>query len=202
VGENAIRKYDNQEVKIGTCENMYYIRYTDRDLVSPAENSLDCSKELNLFWRLPFPDEDEVRIGAYRPYDRTAPLMKNGACYHDIEDISLTCDHYGTVVLESLKNHKLSTKDDNLFKVMPVIKCTACGQLWRAGWEDIREYVAGELRARLDSFFKYKTTDRKTYWVDFKGVRVEADSKEEAVAHCLRTYGNLICVDSLEEITD
>jgi hypothetical protein len=142
---------------------MYYIRYTDRDLVAPAEHSLDCSTELNLFWRLPYPDEDDVRLGEYQPYDRTEELInKDGMYYHDKEDISENCDHMGHVVFESIKNHKLSDKDDNLMKLMPVIRCTACGQLWRTDWEDIRDYVSDDLQARLDRFFMVAKVAEKT----------------------------------------
>ena len=69
MGEYAYRKSDNQYIKIGTCENMYYIRYEDRFKVRPDEGySLDCSKELNLIWRLPFPSEDHIQIGNYEPF--------------------------------------------------------------------------------------------------------------------------------------
>ena len=69
MGEYAIRKSDNQEIKIGTCEYMYYIRYEDRNKVSPLPNNTDCSKELNLIWRLPFPSEDHIQIGNYEPFN-------------------------------------------------------------------------------------------------------------------------------------
>jgi hypothetical protein len=159
VGENAIRKYDKQEVKIGTCENMYYIRYTDRDLVSPAENSLDCSMEPNLFWRLPYPDEDDVAIGEYKIYDRTEELInKDGMYYHDKEDVMPDCDHMGYVVLESIKNHTASAKYDTPIEMKPIIKCTNCNHLWRTDWADIRDYVSGALQARLDADFNFKNT--------------------------------------------
>ena len=74
--EYAKRKSDGQEVKIGTCESMYYLRYEDRDKVEALPHSLDPSKELNLFWRLPFPGEDHIRIGEYRDYKRGERLFK------------------------------------------------------------------------------------------------------------------------------
>ena len=33
MGEYARRKSDNESIKIGTCESMYYLRYEDRDKV-------------------------------------------------------------------------------------------------------------------------------------------------------------------------
>lgn len=85
MGEYAKRISDDQEVKIGTCKSMYYLRYEDRHLVSPLENSIDASIEKNLFWRLPFPDEDNIRIGDYKEYKRGYYLYKNveGAPYID-----------------------------------------------------------------------------------------------------------------------
>ena len=35
MGEYAIRKSDNDCIKIGTCEDMYYLRYEDQDKVTP-----------------------------------------------------------------------------------------------------------------------------------------------------------------------
>lgn len=68
MGEYAFRKSDGEYIKIGTCENMYYIRYEDRFKVTPEENSLDCSVELDLIWRLPFPEEDSLLPGEYEPF--------------------------------------------------------------------------------------------------------------------------------------
>lgn len=78
MGEYAIRKNDKREIKIGTCESMYYLRYEDKDKVTCQEGSLDPSTELDLFWRLPFPDEDNVQPGEYQKYNRGEPLYKNG----------------------------------------------------------------------------------------------------------------------------
>lgn len=70
MGENAFRKSDGVNVKIGTCENMYYIRYEDRFKVSKAPNSLNPATTTDLRWRLPFPDEDNVSIGNYENHKR------------------------------------------------------------------------------------------------------------------------------------
>lgn len=76
MGEYAIRKSDGQEIKIGTCESMFYLRYEDRNKVSKKANSLDANKETGLFWRLPFPDEDNVLPGDYEEYNRGERLYK------------------------------------------------------------------------------------------------------------------------------
>lgn len=70
MGENARRKSDGEVVKIGTCECMYYLRWEDRSKVEKVPNSLDPSACAGLFFRLPFPEEDDVQIGEYENYNR------------------------------------------------------------------------------------------------------------------------------------
>ncbi|MCL4539099.1 MAG: hypothetical protein M1378_05790, partial [Bacteroidetes bacterium] len=65
MGEFAIRKSGGERVKIGTCESMYYARYEDRVKLSSVSDSIDPRTTDSLFWRLPFPDEDNVPIGEY-----------------------------------------------------------------------------------------------------------------------------------------
>ena len=76
MGEYAKRNSDGEHVKIGTCECMYYLRYEDRNKVSPLPGSLNPNTELNLYWRLPFPDEDRLLPGEYEEYKRGLRLYK------------------------------------------------------------------------------------------------------------------------------
>jgi len=76
MGEYAIRKDDNVEVKIGTCEEMFYLRFEDRDKVRKLPGSLDPAKETGIYFRLPFPDENDVRIGEYKDHARGCQLYK------------------------------------------------------------------------------------------------------------------------------
>lgn len=100
MGEYAVRKSDGQEVKIGTCESMYYIRYEDRNKVSKLENSIDASSEIGLFWRLPYPDEDTIGIGGYEQYNRGQRLWKmEDGCGIDFSDPS-TVDSPGMIQLK------------------------------------------------------------------------------------------------------
>ncbi len=77
MGEYAIRKSDGAEIKIGTCESMYYLRYEDKDKVKKIPHSLDANTEKNLFWRLPFPDEDNILPGQYDNHNRGERLYKD-----------------------------------------------------------------------------------------------------------------------------
>lgn len=63
MSEYAIRKSDGKHIYIGSCEEMSCLRYEDRDKVIPTCKGFDIGNTLNLFWRLPVPDEDKVLPG-------------------------------------------------------------------------------------------------------------------------------------------
>ena len=63
MGEYA--RINGQSVKIGTCEDMYYLRAEDAHKAQKEPHSLDAATCLGLRFRLPFPDEDGVQIGHY-----------------------------------------------------------------------------------------------------------------------------------------
>src|SRR3972149_6581787 len=92
MGEYAIRKSDKQEIKIGTCENMYYLRYEDCDKVKPLPGS-----EIGFRFRLPFPDEDEVLPGKYEKYNRGERLFKETD--QDAEQLEIQGDDTGIIQL-------------------------------------------------------------------------------------------------------
>ena len=59
MGEYAHRKIDGKEIKIGTCESMYYCRYDQiGEITYPYMSD-------NLYWRIPTPDEDGTLPGEY-----------------------------------------------------------------------------------------------------------------------------------------
>lgn len=59
MGEYARRKSDGSEVKIGTCECMYYLRYDQRNEVDYDFGSYEW------LWRIPYPEEDGTQAGEY-----------------------------------------------------------------------------------------------------------------------------------------
>lgn len=60
MGEYA--KYNGQEVKIGTCEDMYYLRYDQRYKVDALRGNVDPVKDAEgLRFRFPWPDEDAIQ---------------------------------------------------------------------------------------------------------------------------------------------
>jgi len=118
MGEYALRKSDNMEIKIGTCESMYYIRWDDRDRVRALPNSLDPSDCSGLFWRLPFPDEDNILPGDYKEYNRGLRLWKyedkpehlHRAPYCEDFMDEETADHPGTIQLSHKNGLLLNVK--------------------------------------------------------------------------------------------
>lgn len=68
MGEYA--NYKGQEIKIGTCENMYYLRADQAHKVQAIPNSLDPVAEAgSIRFRFPFPWEDHTEPGAFADYD-------------------------------------------------------------------------------------------------------------------------------------
>jgi hypothetical protein len=62
MGEYA--QYNGQDVKIGTCESMYYLRADQRHLIEGY--TFDGGDR----FRFPFPDEDEIAPGQFVDHDR------------------------------------------------------------------------------------------------------------------------------------
>ena len=71
MSEYAIRKVDGMEIRIGTCTDMYNLRYEDRRLVYKIPGNVDPRVDTNLTWRLPFAEEDHIAIGMYSNVGRS-----------------------------------------------------------------------------------------------------------------------------------
>lgn len=64
MGEYA--KYRGQSVKIGTCEDMLYLRANQAHLVTPIPGNTDPVKEAgSIRFRFPFPQEDGLKPGEF-----------------------------------------------------------------------------------------------------------------------------------------
>lgn len=171
MGEYAFRKSDGENVKIGTCESMYYLRYEDRDKVRQQSGSLNPATELNLFWRLPFPDEDNVQPGEYDIYNRGWRLWREGETYaenlldeikpDDAGTIQLTHEsglmfnvkcYHGTKLPEVGQDAKafwngkswsleLCFLKNTTEGIKPVVRCRHCNRMWRFEWDEIMPYI-------------------------------------------------------------
>ena len=67
--------HDGERVKIGTCEEMYYLRAEQAHDVVAVPGSVDPVKHAEeLRFRFPWPDEDGTAPGRFDPYNRTVAL--------------------------------------------------------------------------------------------------------------------------------
>lgn len=117
MGEYARRKSDGAEIKIGTCEDMYYLRYEDKDKVICDEGS-----DFGLRWRLPLPSEDHIKPGDYEdPYFRgngRIPLHWAYVCGDNGEDERIDFKPNSEIV-----NHPGSTQLHDASGLLVNIKC-------------------------------------------------------------------------------
>ena len=194
---------DQGTVKVGTCNTMYYLRYEDRHLTRPVTVfDFDPAAHFDLFWRLPFPDEDDLGTAKHSTidtpceYDRGVPLYRrtedHGVEYYTDSDlinqpgrIQLThpsgllvltaCYHGLRLPTEGGEfsaswngyRHSLELKhikNDQDGKLLPVVGCKHCLQLWTlrdepsdppgAAWKKILDYVEhdAELHRRLSEY--------------------------------------------------
>lgn len=72
MGEYAIRKTDGVEIKIGTCEQMYYLRADQVGQILPVLHSVNpqsVDHAGSIRFRFPFPQEDGNKPGDFNDYD-------------------------------------------------------------------------------------------------------------------------------------
>jgi hypothetical protein len=176
MGEYATRFSDNQEVKIGTRENMYYLRFEDKHKVS-----YDCFSP-GLRYRIPLPAEDGELPGGYFDfsYEPSCPLLGMTApedaeagtvqLRHDCGLLANVKCHHGAKLPTNNKDEDIQFfwngkttafchlafikhQDDGL--LWPVIRCSACRNMWRAEWNDVLPHVHDRiLRGRLEFYSK------------------------------------------------
>jgi|SRR5215216_7670035 len=73
MGEYA--KYNGQEIKIGSCEDMMYLRADQAMKVQPVYGSVDPARRADkIRFRFPWPGEDHIAPGAFDDYDKTVAV--------------------------------------------------------------------------------------------------------------------------------
>ena len=181
MGEYAKRKDNGYEVKIGTCEAMYYLRFEDRTKVEKLHGSLDPmkSKQYGLSFRLPFPDEDVLGAGHINgAYNRGEPLpefkgdettlntagniqlvhsasglLANVSCYHGqkLPINSEDTNFHWNGKGYSFELVRVKHMEDG--RVIPLVQCRHCHTLWRADWDEILPYITDErLKERCEAY--------------------------------------------------
>ncbi|MFH1739627.1 MAG: hypothetical protein ABIH23_11515 [bacterium] len=175
MGEYAHRNRDGASIKIGTCEDMYYLRLEDREAVTPDKGS-----SFGLRWRLPFPDEDNILPGEYDDYNRgesmghyqpqgellecaiSEPgivqaktphgLLVNIKCYHGLKLPANSDD--ATFFWNGKGNFpELASIREDKGEYWPVVRCAECGHQWRGTWESVLPHISNAtLRDRLNKY--------------------------------------------------
>lgn len=151
MGEYA--RYNGESIKIGTCEDMYYLRADQALSVSAEDGSVDPLGEYAgpIRFRFPFPDEDDVEPGAFDRYDRgigiehvSAPEDLAGEHYtvqfvaqsHGY-NVCLPCPEDGEAG-HGLTVHRNGFAGATFLvqqrlvdgRLLPILRC-ACGMSWR-----------------------------------------------------------------------
>lgn len=177
MGEYAIRKSDGEEIKIGTCESMYYLRADQRFAVRALQGNVDPSSDdaYALRFRFPWPDEDGKAPGpdsfheaaSGNGFDRgvTVPGMAAPA---NIEHFtiqftaphgyvtSLPCPESGATFPFTIHRNgfrgAVQLIQQKLLRdgrLVPILRC-ACGSAWRCEEPAEIEAIAVAFRAEGD----------------------------------------------------
>ncbi len=171
MGEYAT--HNGQNIKIGTCEDMYYLRYDQRQLVTPERGNVDPVKDAEaLRFRFPWPDEDANEPGQFENYHRS--LTIHGASpsasveHYSIQFsaqagylVSLPCPEAGAVTINgaTLTVHRngfqgavqlVAQKFRPGIGLVPILRC-ACGAMWREEDRSQIEELAVLIRSEGDS---------------------------------------------------
>jgi hypothetical protein len=176
MGEYAM--FNGERIKIGTCDEMLYLRYGDRHLVEWIHGNIDAASATALKWRLPFPDEDGCGPGGYADPFRTVQLRRGDEWFRCPElaeqggtiqmthpcgyMLNVPCYHGEKLPCEGRPHgiqwngraggfYELAHVKDTAEGVLPVIRCRFCRQAWRCKWSDVLEWIPDRvLRERLE----------------------------------------------------
>lgn len=156
MGEYA--KHQGDRIKIGTCEDMYYLRADQVHLVQHIEGNVDPSTDDSIRFRFPWPDEDRVGPGQFddpfrgyavqveppRDVDHGPIQFRNDRgllvslpCPCGPNTAPYTIHRNGfagpTRIVQQRRMHGL---------LMLVCECTSCGAKWRCETlEDAEQYA-------------------------------------------------------------
>lgn len=166
MGEHAT--YAGQSVKIGTCEDMYYLRADQRDEIEGYDFSQPVLDVIR--FRFPFPDEDGTEPGRYDDYSRgvripgwSLPAELSGDEHHSIQFkndagylLSIPCpEQYGQPGMKvelpnGLTVHRNGWNGGPVVRqqafrgghLVTIVSCGACGALHRLDTlEDARPVI-------------------------------------------------------------
>lgn len=169
MGEYAT--YRNEQIKIGTCEELYYLRAEQWPLVIADLGGCDEATYLKESrFRFPWPDEDDIEPGCFKDHDRSC-LLRGLTAPEEIKTghssvqfsapggylCSLPCPESGTK-LDGVTVHRNGFPGAvHLYAqrwwnglLVGVLGCSACGARWRLETLADAEPAAVALRSEAD----------------------------------------------------
>jgi hypothetical protein len=169
MGEYATRKSDGQDVKIGTCEDMYYLRWDQAHLVRANAGSVDPIEYKNeLRFRFPFPNEDDVRPGEFEDFERGIAVWgvepPEGVEHYKVQfvasagyNVMLPCPE-GPGQVEGVSPHRNGFRGAVLItqqrwwneQLITVCECGGCGAKYRIEETWQADEIAVALRSEAD----------------------------------------------------
>ena len=184
MGEYAT--YKSQSIKIGTCEDLYYLRYDQRHLVDHERGNVDVTKPDGLRFRFPFPEEDGTEPGAFSDYSKS--LVVSGATAPDYADhqqvqfIARAGYNCTMPCPEGSGPHPVPTHKNGFpgavaivqqrvmgAQLWTVCQCKGCGTKWRCD-EDAAQALAITLRNNADR----QTSPRQAQYLHTVADRIHA----------------------------
>lgn len=166
--------YLGESIKIGTCENLYYLRPHQAQLVSPKGGSLDPIREAeSIRFRFPWPDEDNLPPGDDGPkhdYDRRLRLdgvsAPEGVEHSSVQflnqhlgyNVCLPCPESGETI-EGVTVHRNGFAGATFLcqqalrggHLVPILQC-ACGARWNVPTLQLCEPILASLLAAHDRY--------------------------------------------------
>lgn len=178
MGEYAIRKDNNQAVKIGTCEDMLYLRFEDRHRIKRLRGNLDPARDpKGLRFRVPFPDEDGQGPGFGEPFrtlllvdftgldeeslgtgtmqmHHPSGLLLNVTCHHGRqlpEGSAGVQPHWNGRRVHWFALSSIKACADS--RLRPVVQCSVCRNAWALDdWAPVLASVPEQMRERLTAY--------------------------------------------------
>lgn len=174
MGEYAL--YRGNRIKIGTCEDMYYLRWDQRDQVTPLEGNLDPTTHLDVIrFRFPFPAEDGMAPGEFDDHDKGFRLdgfeqpknMDHGSVQFSARNgylVSLPCPEAGAVAGYTVHKNgyggpaSLVQQGWRGGRLVGIARCNGCHRAYRLedGYE---EAAAVAIRAQADRIVRTGRAD-------------------------------------------
>lgn len=169
MGEYAIDRATGVEVKIGTCESMYYLRADMVNQVKALPGNVDpVADKLALRFRFPFPAEDGFTVSEltnvpdYEPGYGVSGYTVPTAGHYSVQFradggylLSLPCPE-GDGVPEGLKIGRngytggaqiVAQRWQDEDTLTTVVKCGGCGAKWRlCDWAEVLPLITAVLR--------------------------------------------------------